>query len=105
MQHFTREHLTRIQSEKLRALVREILPANRFYARKFSGASIERIQSPADLTLLPFTTKSELSQDQAAAPPYGTVLTYPPARYSRMHQTSGTLEQPMRWLDTPESWQ
>jgi phenylacetate-CoA ligase len=37
-------------------------------------------------------------------PPYGTILTYPIERYVRLHQTSGTTGRPMRWLDTPESW-
>src|SRR5262249_16838586 len=31
-------------------------------------------------------------------------LTYPLARYCRLHQTSGTSGRPLRWLDTAESW-
>ena len=42
--------------------------------------------------------------DQQAHPPYGTNLTYPVATYIRCHQTSGTTTGPMRWLDTPASW-
>lgn len=53
---------------------------------------------------VPFTTKAELVADQAAHPPYGTVLTEPLTRYTRCHQTSGTTGVPLRWLDTPESW-
>jgi phenylacetate-CoA ligase len=53
---------------------------------------------------LPFTTKAELSEDQAAHPPFGTNLTYPIERYARLHQTSGTTGQPLRLLDTAESW-
>src|SRR5205807_3327616 len=45
-----------------------------------------------------------LLQEQEACPPYGQLLTYPLARYCRMHQTSGTSGQPLRWLDTAESW-
>ena len=33
-----------------------------------------------------------------------SVLTYPRDRYCRLHQTSGTAGRPLRWLDTPESW-
>src|SRR4029077_13545060 len=51
-----------------------------------------------------FTTKAELLADQDGHPPYGRVLTYPLARYSRMHQTSGTSSRPLRWLDTAASW-
>src|SRR4029077_12774768 len=54
---------------------------------------------------LPFTTKAELVANQEAAPPFGSDLTYPLNRYVRFHQTSGTTGRPMRWLDTPESWE
>ena len=44
--------------------------------------------------------------DQAASPPFGTNLTYPLDRYTRLHQTSGSSgTQPLRWLDTAESWE
>jgi phenylacetate-CoA ligase len=89
------------QADRLRALF-TVLRGNLFYHCKFAGLS------PAHLTLstLPFTTKAELIADQAADPPYGTVLTYPLDRYNRLHQTSGTTTgQPLCWLDTPESWQ
>ena len=42
--------------------------------------------------------------DQLAHPPYGTNLTFPLERYTRFHQTSGTTGTPLRWLDTPETW-
>jgi phenylacetate-CoA ligase len=54
---------------------------------------------------LPFTTKAELSTDQAEHPPFGTNMTYPVERYVRLHQTSGTTGRPLRFLDTAESWQ
>jgi phenylacetate-CoA ligase len=53
---------------------------------------------------VPFTTKAEIVADQAQNPPYGTNLTYPLDRYTRLHLTSGTSGTPIRWLDTPESW-
>jgi phenylacetate-CoA ligase len=53
----------------------------------------------------PFTTKRELIRDQLAHPPYGSNLTFPLERYTRCHQTSGSTGAPLRWLDTPESWQ
>jgi phenylacetate-CoA ligase len=53
---------------------------------------------------LPFTTKQELVQDQNANPPYGTNLTFPIELYTRIHQTSGTSGEPLRCLDTEESW-
>jgi phenylacetate-CoA ligase len=101
-----REELTNWQTQRLSHLLREILPANRFYAHKFREAGIEvsSLVLPADLSRLPLTTKAELLEDQARHPPYGEILTYPIERYSRLHQTSGTSGRPLRWLDTPESW-
>ena len=94
------------QLAALRDLLREIGAGNRFYQRKFAG--IESASRPGSLTefaaVCPFTTKAELVADQAANPPYGSNLTYPLARYTRCHQTSGTTGSPLRWLDTAESW-
>ncbi len=84
---------------RLADLLRTILPAHRFYARKFAGLPLD------DWTQLPFTTKDELLAAQAASPPYGDLLTYPLERYTRLHQTSGSRGAPLRWLDTPESWE
>jgi phenylacetate-CoA ligase len=101
-----RSALTDLQVFRLRALFREILPANRFYARKFADAGVDTttITSVNDLQRLPFTSKTELTADQVANPPYGSALTYPVAAYGRMHQTSGTAGPPLRWLDTSASW-
>jgi phenylacetate-CoA ligase len=98
-----REH----QATALRALLAEIHPRNEFYHRKFAAAGIDpnSIQTLDDFQRLPWTTKEELVAAQQASPPYGSVLTYPVERYCRLHQTSGTSGQPLRWLDTPESWQ
>lgn len=95
-----------LQEQRLRALVSELLPANRFYAGKFAaaGLSASEVRSHVDLSRVPFTTKAELIADQQAKPPYGSNLTYAAARYVRMHQTSGTSGQPLRWLDTSGSW-
>ena len=95
------------QLRRLRALLRRILPANRFYARKLKSAAgrIRRGGSLRDvLPLIPFTTKSELAADQAAHPPFGTNLSFPIDRYTRFHQTSATTGNPLCWVDTPESW-
>jgi phenylacetate-CoA ligase len=85
--------------DRVRALLKEVVLGNRFYARKFAGCNFD------DLNGLPFTTKAELVADQLEHSPYGSTLTYPLDRYCRMHQTSGTSSgRPLRWLDTPESW-
>ena len=89
----------------LRELLAAILPANRFYAAKLQPELVSRLASMKEFCeQVPFTTKAELAADQKAHPPYGTNLTYPLERYTRCHQTSGTAGAPLRWLDTPESW-
>jgi len=94
------------QMEQLRALLGELLPGNQFYAAKFDAAGVhKKVSSLADyFERFPFTTKDEIAANQLANPPYGTNLTYPLDRYTRCHQTSGTAGAPLRWLDTPESW-
>ena len=94
------------QLEQLHSLLAELLPANKFYTEKFQAAGVSfDVASLADFAVrFPFTTKPELVADQLAHPPFGTNLTYPLDRYTRFHQTSGTSGAPLRWLDTPESW-
>lgn len=94
-----RAALVQNQRGKLRALIECALPANRFLASKLAGCEIDQFHE------WPFTTKAELVADQTEHPPFGTVLTFPRERYTRLHQTSGTTTgRPLRWLDTPESW-
>jgi phenylacetate-CoA ligase len=101
-----RPALEQLQSDRLMALLTEVVPRNVFYRRKFADAGLDHaaIRGPADLCRLPLTTKAELLADQQFQPPYGTNLTYPVERYCRLHQTSGTAGKPLRWLDTAESW-
>lgn len=90
----------RYQEQRLQRLLTEVREAgNRFYRTRLPAHA-----SVADWAAIPFTTKAELSADQAAHPPYGTNLTYPLERYVRLHQTSGTTGMPLRILDTAESW-
>ena len=93
-----------LQLERLRALLAEILPRNRFVARRLGDFGA--LRDLADFTArVPFTHKPELVADQAAHPPYGSNLTLPSAAYTRFCQTSGTTGRPLAILDTNESWQ
>jgi phenylacetate-CoA ligase len=97
------EALRRAQLQSLNELLRA-LPANAFYAKKV-GEKASEFRSLEDYSAnFPLTTKPEIAQDQSDQPPYGRNLTYPLERYSRLHQTSGTTGKPLRWLDTPETW-
>lgn len=100
----SREAIAAAQLGQLRRLLAALLPGNRFYAAKYSGVS-PAVSSLEDFTRrFPFTTKKEITADQAGHPPHGTNRTFAPERYTRFHQTSGTTASPLRWLDTPESW-
>jgi phenylacetate-CoA ligase len=104
--HLSRREIADGQIEQLRSLLAELFPGNQFYARKLNAAGITfDVASLEDFSArFPFTTKAELAADQLTQPPFGTNLTYPLERYTRFHQTSGTAGPPLRWLDTPESW-
>ncbi|MDP6795110.1 MAG: AMP-binding protein [Verrucomicrobiota bacterium] len=101
-----REELERIQLAKLRELLAAISPANAFYETKLGQAGVDADIESLDVfrANCPFTTKLELAADHTSHPPYGSNLTYPLNRYTRVHQTSGTRGTPMQWLDTPENW-
>ena len=102
-----REALTQIQLKKFQLMLERVLATNTFYQDKLKQAGItefQDIRTLEDLQKLPFTVKKELSANQAAHPPYGTNMTFPRKEYTRIHQTSGTTGEPLRCLDTDESW-
>lgn len=101
----TRPEIERLQLNKLRMLLRAVWDRNPFWTGRLKAAGVgPDIASLDDFRRLPLTTKQELVEDQNAAPPYGTNLTFPLRDYVRLHQTSGTTGRPMRWLDTADSW-
>jgi phenylacetate-CoA ligase len=106
VEFMARPELDRHQQERLRALLDAILPSNAFYSRKIAGSGLplQKLHLREVFSQLPFTNKAELIADQKANPPYGTNLSFPAAHYTRLHQTSGTSGQPLRWLDTQASW-
>ena len=95
------DELHNLQLRKLRAGLAEVLTANAFWRGR-----LHDVRGWDDFERLPLTTKAELLADQAANPPFGTNLTHPLERFVRLHQTSGSSgDQPLRWLDTAESWE
>ncbi len=103
----SREDLAAHQLSRLRVLLKELLASNLFYGTRLRDAGftdIRLLHSLEDLKALPFTHKSQLVEDQDTHPPFGTNLTFPLDRYIHLHQTSGTMGKPLRWLDTCESW-
>jgi phenylacetate-CoA ligase len=95
------DELPERQLTKLRAGLGEVLATNPFWRNR-----LHDVRSWDDFERLPLTTKVELLEDQGAHAPFGTNLTYPIERFVRLHQTSGSSgDQPLRWLDTAESWE
>lgn len=88
-------------------MMRQVLATNSFYRTKYRDLDFTSERPPLldDIARLPFTTKSEIVEDQQANPPFGSNLTFPLSRYVRLHHTSGSAGKPLRWLDTAESWQ
>ncbi|MEW4489578.1 AMP-binding protein [Thalassoglobus sp. JC818] len=103
---WSRSQIENNQSERLRALVKLVSETNPFWKERWKRAGFDpsSFSGLEDLSRIPLLTKQELVDDQNSNLPYGRNLTFPVTDYSRLHQTSGTTGKPMRWLDTPESW-
>src|SRR5690349_20460269 len=89
----------------LREMLTEVLSRNPFWQQRLQGIDVSSLRTSEDLARLPFLAKADLVADQASHPPYGSNLTYPRTRFTRVHGTSGTTGRPLRCLDTAESWQ
>ena len=83
----TREEITKIQSERLRAQVRHVWDNVPYYRKKMEekGVTPDDIQSVEDLSKLPFLSKADLRE----AYPYG-LLAVPLKDCVRIQSTSGT---------------
>lgn len=107
VERLDRDRLGAYQAGRLRDLLTHVYGRSPFYTRKLdeAGVRLETVPLPESLARLPFTTKAELTADQSSNPPWGTVLTEPIERYTRYCQTSSSTGRPLRWVDTPASWQ
>jgi phenylacetate-CoA ligase len=94
------------QETYLRALLIALDGRNAFYTAKMRAAGIQgkNLNRATFLAQFPFTTKAELVDDHARNQPFGSNLTYPVDKYVHFSQTSGSTGQPLRWLDTRDSW-
>lgn len=90
------------QLAKLNELLAQVLPANRFYAKKFAKCR-PPLRSLEELRELPLTVKDELAAAGDRLPTPAN-LTWPMERYVRFHQTSGTHGRPLPVYDTADDW-
>jgi len=101
----SRATLRALQLERLRVQLAHAAAHSPFYRRKLKAARVRpRLRSLDDLRALPFTTKDELKENQAARPPWGDVLAVPFEDVLRIHMTSATTGRPLAFLDTAEDW-
>ncbi|MGA2253647.1 MAG: AMP-binding protein [Thermoguttaceae bacterium] len=103
----SREAIAAHQLQQLRKLLQAVVVSNPFYSSRLEQAGLTcELRSLDDFFRnMPFTRKEEIAADQQSHPPYGTNLTFPLGAYNRFTQTSATNGVPLRWLDTPDTWQ
>ncbi len=103
---FSRESLRDQQLDLLCGLIEKVKNDNPFWRQRLRAAGVdETIESlDAFAARLPLLTKADLAVDQEAHPPYGTNLSTSINHYVRVHQTSSTTGNPLRWLDTEDNW-
>lgn len=94
---------SRDQLARLREMLPAVLASNPFWAERLKGVALPR--DAEAFQRLPLTSNRHLSADMRRYPPFGSNLTYPVASYTKFHQTSGTMGQPLMVLDTPRSWE
>ncbi len=102
-----RADLERLQLAKLRRVCEWAATRSPHYRDAFAAAgfSPEQLRTPADLRSIPFLTRQEWMDGQAAAPPYGRLPVAGAEAAIRLHTTSGTTgKEPLRALDSRKDW-
>ena len=103
-QEYTKPAEVRSRQEKgFAAMIGKVLQENAFYKKKYKPLRFQpgRRLGLSDLAELPFVTHQDIRRDQQSNPPFGTNLTYPLARYTRVHHGPDGI---LRWMDTEDSW-
>lgn len=79
--------------DKLLKQLAYVLEHSNFYRKKFGNisaqAAVEHFEE------LPFTTKTEILEDQRDHPPFGENVCVPNEKIKRVHKTSGTTNKPV----------
>ncbi|EJL89150.1 coenzyme F390 synthetase [Herbaspirillum sp. CF444] len=96
-----RATLESFQLAKLRVQLARLAKDSAYYAPLFKrlGRNAGELGSLADLSRLPFTTKSDYVDSIGPEAPFGQFMTAPRSEVLRMHFSSGTTSAP-----TPQFW-
>lgn len=81
--------------EKLSRQLVYVLENSSFYRKKIGQSDFDLKSISKSFSGLPFTTKTELLEDQQKNPPYGSNLCVPANKIKRIHRTSGTTNTPL----------
>lgn len=103
-----REQLEKLQLNKLQSLVNWAYQHSPHWKQKLFTAGVKPgdINCLADIRLIPFLTREELTQSQLRQPMYGDILAVTPTHAVRYHQTSGSSGRaPLRILDGRKDWE
>ncbi|HEX4034236.1 MAG TPA: AMP-binding protein [Solirubrobacteraceae bacterium] len=105
-QSLPREQLTAIQDERLRATLAYAYERSPYWRGKLDAAGVKPsdISGVADLYRLPFTTRAELDEDQAANPPFGSYACSPRESWQGLYTTSGTSGRKLKRLVSHRDW-
>lgn len=91
IERLPRDEMARLQSERLKGIVRYAYERVPFYRRRFDEAGVhpDQIKSIEDIERLPFMTKSDLRENY----PWG-LCAVEPSEIVRLHASSGTTGKP-----------
>jgi len=92
--------INEVQSEAARVFLPEqlryVLQNSSFYREKYAHISTDTSSDWLEIFKdLPFTDKSEILEDQANSPPFGSNVCVPKSEMLRVHKTSGTTGRPL----------
>lgn len=100
------DQLSRLQGERLSAMVRYVYAHAPFWRQKFdaAGVSPDGINGLEDLHKVPFCEKKELQEDQTKNPPFGSYVATPRSHWRKMTATSGTTGTPLKRVFSARDW-
>ncbi|MBL0320643.1 MAG: phenylacetate--CoA ligase family protein, partial [Alphaproteobacteria bacterium] len=82
---------------RLALALRHAFERSPFWRERFTAAGVESSELTVDFDLsrLPVVSKVDILADQAAHPPYGSLLAVSQEDLCRIHRTSGTTSRPL----------